>query len=52
MRNDHRITKKRIEPLFLAALILFAVPSLIALTTFPQYYEDESWTYVPVFEAH
>ncbi|MFI5088821.1 MAG: ArnT family glycosyltransferase [Terriglobales bacterium] len=35
---------------FIATLALFAMPAVIALTTYPHYYEDESWLYLAVFE--
>jgi hypothetical protein len=39
------------DPIFLASLIVFCIPALIALTTYPPYYEDESWNYLSAFEA-
>jgi len=35
---------------FLATVALFTMPAVVALTTFPPYYEDESWLYLAVFE--
>lgn len=34
-----------------AVLVTYAVVSAATLLTFPPYYEDESWTYLAVFEA-
>ncbi len=38
-------------PLVCLATLLFVIPLFIAPLTFPTYYDDESWTYLPVFEA-
>ena len=42
---------RRLSPAFLAAVILFVAPATVALTTYPPYYEDESWIYLAPFEA-
>ena len=33
------------------AALLFALPLFVAPLTVPAYYDDESWTYLPVFES-
>jgi hypothetical protein len=40
-----------LDLLFLSSLFLFTLPGILASTTFPPYYEDESWTYLAIFEA-
>ncbi len=42
---------RKLSPAFLAAMILFVAPATVALTTYPPYYEDESWIYLAPFEA-
>jgi hypothetical protein len=41
----------KVSPSFLAALALFVFPATVALTSYPAYYEDESWVYLAPFEA-
>jgi hypothetical protein len=41
----------KISPSFLAALVLFVAPATVALTSYPPYYEDESWVYLAPLEA-
>ncbi len=36
---------------FVACLLVYLAPALIALTLYPPYYEDESWVHLATFEA-
>jgi hypothetical protein len=50
VRSSQEYDKLGLSVVCLATL-LFVLPFFVAPLTFPAYYDDESWTYLPVFEA-